>query len=163
MSLGEKDAVHLAAMLRYLNLASSFIGEMTFDEFSDESHVQTQFAVAMAIAQVGEHMKGLSREFRSDESSVDWREIAGTRDWLVHKYDEVDLRILYGSVVNDTPHWLSCSSLFSKKTLWILDLLPCWMTLRFLCHRRKTRPYQRREIIGGSKRVTAARKARIET
>ena len=57
----------------------------------------------MAIAQVGEHMKGLSREFRSDESSVDWREIAGTRDWLVHKYDEVDLRILYGSVVNDTP------------------------------------------------------------
>lgn len=103
MSLGEKDAVHLAAMLRYLNLASSFIGEMTFDEFSDESHVQTQFAVAMAIAQVGEHVKGLSREFRSDESSVDWREIAGTRDWLVHKYDEVDLRILYGSVVNDTP------------------------------------------------------------
>ena len=76
---------------------------MTFDEFSDESHVQTQFAVAMAIAQVGEHVKGLSREFRSDESSVDWREIAGTRDWLVHKYDEVDLRILYGSVVNDTP------------------------------------------------------------
>ena len=74
MSLGEKDAVHLAAMLRYLNLASSFIGEMTFDEFSDESHVQTQFAVAMAIAQVGEHVKGLSREFRSDESSVDWRE-----------------------------------------------------------------------------------------
>lgn len=103
MNSPEKDAMHLAAMLKYLRLASAFVDGMTFKEFEDDANVQVQLATAMAIAQVGEHVKGLSTEFRQQEDGVDWKAIAGTRDWLVHKYDDVDLSILYGSIVGDAP------------------------------------------------------------
>ncbi|MEE1295952.1 MAG: HepT-like ribonuclease domain-containing protein [Bifidobacterium sp.] len=92
------DVMHVAAICRYLGLAQSFIGDMSFAEFESDAQIQAQFATAMAIAQVGEHVKGLSKAFRESRPDVDWKAIAGTRDWLVHKYDDVDLRILYLSV-----------------------------------------------------------------
>lgn len=58
--IDEKDAMHLAAMRKYLRLASLFVDGMSLDEFMDDSSVQAQLATAMAIAQVGEHVKKLS-------------------------------------------------------------------------------------------------------
>lgn len=108
--IDEKDVMHLAAMRKYLRLASLFVDGMSLDEFMDDSSVQAQLATAMAIAQVGEHVKKLSPQLRAQEDAADWRAIAGTRDWLVHRYDDVDLEILYDSIVNEVPELMSLIS-----------------------------------------------------
>lgn len=43
-------------------------------------------AVAMRLLEIGEAAKGLSPEVTSAEPEVDWRGIAGMRDFLAHHY-----------------------------------------------------------------------------
>ncbi|MCH9276844.1 DUF86 domain-containing protein [Bifidobacterium amazonense] len=81
--------------------AQRFLGDMTLEEFSTDD--KTQNAVAMAVARVGEHVKGLSREFRVAEPQTEWKAIAGTRDWIVHDYDELDFARLYQAVTEELP------------------------------------------------------------
>ncbi|MBT1160441.1 DUF86 domain-containing protein [Bifidobacterium sp. SO1] len=81
--------------------AQRFLGNMTLEEFSDDD--KTQNAVAMAVARVGEHVKGLSRKFRDAEPQTEWKAIAGTRDWIVHDYDELDFARLYQAVTQELP------------------------------------------------------------
>ena len=99
-SASERDMVHVASICKYLSSARDFVNGMTFEEF--EGDYKTQLAVAMAVAQAGEHVKKLSQAFRVAESDTDWKAIAGTRDWLVHDYDDVDLEKLYDSVMEDS-------------------------------------------------------------
>ena len=45
-------------------------------------------------------------DLRSQHPAVPWREIAGTRDYLSHGYDEIDYRVLWDAVQNDVPQLL---------------------------------------------------------
>lgn len=56
----------------------------------------------MAIAQVGENVKKLSRSFIDSQPAITWRAIAGTRDWIVHDYGNLDFVLLYESVTNES-------------------------------------------------------------
>lgn len=116
------DAMHVAAICRYLELAQLFVDGMSFEEFQSEEQVQAQFATAMAIAQVGEHVKGLSASFRQSRPEVDWKAIAGTRDWLVHKYDDVDLRILFLSVTEQSQPLLDMLTLYLERHVGAFDV-----------------------------------------
>lgn len=94
------DMVHVAAIRRYLRAATKFIDNVSFDEFSQDE--EKQYAVAHAIEQAGEHVKKLSESFRADVSSIEWKKIAGMRDYIVHNYEGMDLEILYLSVTKDS-------------------------------------------------------------
>ena len=50
-----------------------------------------QSAVVRQIEIIGEAARNLSSELKSDEQSVPWRKIFGTRDRLIHGYSEVNL------------------------------------------------------------------------
>ena len=52
---------------------------------------------------VGEGVKRLPLDLRSRYPSVPWKEIAGTRDYLSHGYDDVDHQILWDAVQKDLP------------------------------------------------------------
>lgn len=43
-------------------------------------------AVAMRLLEIGEAVKGLSQEATATEAEVDWRGIAGMRDFVAHRY-----------------------------------------------------------------------------
>lgn len=94
------DMVHVAAIRRYLRAATKFIDNVSFDEFAQDE--EKQYAVAHAIEQAGEHVKKLSESFRADASSIEWKKIAGMRDYIVHNYEGMDLEILYFSVKQDS-------------------------------------------------------------
>lgn len=94
------DMVHIAAIRRYLRAATKFIDNVSFDEFAQDE--EKQYAVAHAIEQAGEHVKKLSESFRVGASSIEWKKIAGMRDYIVHNYEGMDLEILYLSVTKDS-------------------------------------------------------------
>jgi uncharacterized protein with HEPN domain len=52
---------------------------------------------------VGEGVKRLPLDLRSQYPSVPWKEIAGTRDHLSHGYDDVDYQVLWDAVQKDLP------------------------------------------------------------
>lgn len=95
-----RDLIHLLQIRHELQLAVSFLDGMDLQRFqNDELH---QHAVAMAIAQVEENVKKLSRSFIDSQPAITWRAIAGTRDWIVHDYGNLDFVLLYESVTNES-------------------------------------------------------------
>ncbi len=60
-------------------------------------------ALERFIEILGEAVKRLPKNLREDHSEVPWKEIAGTRDHLIHGYNNLDYQILWDAVQTDIP------------------------------------------------------------
>ena len=64
-------------------------------------------AILYQIAVIGEATKRLSQEFRQQHPEIPWRDIAGMRDVLIHKYDQVDFDVIWDVVQSKLPELLT--------------------------------------------------------
>ena len=55
------------------------------------------------IEVIGEAVKNISEILKNKHPEVKWREIAGTRDKMIHHYFGIDLNIVWGIVKIDLP------------------------------------------------------------
>ena len=60
-------------------------------------------AAARSLEIIGEAVKHLPEELRSDYPQIQWRAVAGLRDRLIHGYFGVDYEIVWDVVVNHLP------------------------------------------------------------
>lgn len=67
----------------------------------------TQSAAMYQLAVIGEAVKRLSPEFRSEHGEIAWSEVAGLRDILIHAYHRVSLVEVWAIVTRDVPILLS--------------------------------------------------------
>lgn len=58
------------------------------------------------LIQISENAKRLSDEFKEDSSIVPWTAIYGLRNRIVHDYGNVELSIVYDTLINDIPELL---------------------------------------------------------
>lgn len=65
--------------------------------------VKTQSAVLHQLLILGEAVKRLSKEFHASHPEIPWSLIAGMRDKLIHKYNEVDLNEVWRTIQRDVP------------------------------------------------------------
>lgn len=68
---------------------------------------KTQSAVQHQLMIMGEAVKRLSDEFRTQHSELPWSPVAGMRDRLIHAYEKVSLDIVWDTVVVAIPSFLS--------------------------------------------------------
>ena len=52
---------------------------------------------------IGEAAKGITAEFRQEHSELPWRSMVGMRDRLIHGYFDINLDIVWKTVINDLP------------------------------------------------------------
>lgn len=81
-----------ATILDILNAASvavEFCRGLDRAAFAADS--RTYFAVLHQFTIIGEATKRLRVEFRSAHPEIPWKQMAGMRDVLVHRYDDVIL------------------------------------------------------------------------
>jgi uncharacterized protein with HEPN domain len=64
-------------------------------------------AILYQIAVIGEATKRLSQDLRQQHPEIPWREIAGMRDMLIHKYDQVDFDVIWDVVESKLPQLLT--------------------------------------------------------
>ena len=60
-------------------------------------------AVVRLVEIIGEAARAVSEPTPIQFPEISWREIVGTRDRLIHGYEEVDLDILWTIVTDDLP------------------------------------------------------------
>ena len=60
--------------------------------------VKTQYAVIRAYEIIGEIVKRLPADLLENYPNVEWKQIAGFRDFLIHRYSAVDPEIVWGAV-----------------------------------------------------------------
>lgn len=98
--MSERDELYLDHVLQAIMRIERYTAGGR-DAFLSDDMVQS--AVIRQLEIVGEAVRNLGDELKSRESEVPWRDIAGTRDKLIHGYFNVNLDIVWNVVVNELP------------------------------------------------------------
>ena len=96
-----KDKVRLRHMLDASKKAVEFCAGKTETDFAKDEKLA--LAVVRLLEIIGEAAKNISPDVRNAHPGIPWKEIAGTRDRLIHGYFDVDLAILGKIVMEDLP------------------------------------------------------------
>ena len=60
-------------------------------------------SIMFRLVQITENANKLTDEFKEENSNIPWRAIKGMRNRIVHNYGEINLDIVYDTVVNSIP------------------------------------------------------------
>ena len=89
---------HILNEIRFLRKISA---DRKYDDLlSDEYY---SHAVIRAIEVIGEASKNLSPRLKADHPGIAWREIAGMRDTVIHRYFEINWQIVWSVITDDLP------------------------------------------------------------
>ena len=78
-----------------------YIGGMDYQTFLED--LKTQDAVVRNVEIIGEAVKKLPKSFTSKHAGIPWKEMAGTRDKLIHDYFGVNYDILWNIAKSELP------------------------------------------------------------
>jgi len=98
--MNERDRLFLKHILDAIADIETFTAEGRAGFMADR---KTQSAVVRQLEIIGEAVKNLSATLTASESAVPWRQIAGTRDRLIHAYFNVDLDAVWSMIEQDLP------------------------------------------------------------
>lgn len=96
-----RDEVWLRHMLDAARKVIAFAhGRSRPDLDTDE---KLTLAIVRLLEIIGEAAKQVTAETRAAHPEIPWREIAGTRDRLIHGYFDVDLDVVWSIAMGDLP------------------------------------------------------------
>jgi uncharacterized protein with HEPN domain len=93
MSKTSRD--YLYDLIHELTLVARFTRDGKDAFLQDE---RTQYAVMMAYARIGEIVKQIPNSVLANQPQVEWREIKGFRDVLIHRYFDINVLRVWGAV-----------------------------------------------------------------
>ena|SRR3989338_3011188 len=97
----KEDTAFIMHILDSIAAIERFSKNLTREKL--ESNRLKQSAIVREIEIIGEAVKNLSEKLRRAYPEVEWRNIVGTRDKMIHHYFGIDLDIIWGIVQKDLP------------------------------------------------------------
>jgi uncharacterized protein with HEPN domain len=88
-------------ILDAMEKAEDMLSDADFEEFGED--YQLNFTVVRALEIIGEATKRLPESVREQYSEIPWDDMAGMRDRIIHRYDAVNLRIVWETVKRRKP------------------------------------------------------------
>lgn len=89
---------HILDEINYLLKNSA---KLEFQDFINNETLKRSFVRSLEI--IGEAIKNLPQNFRNNYPEVSWKEIAGLRDVLIHRYAGVDYKAVWDIVKTKIP------------------------------------------------------------
>ena len=89
---------HIKDEINYLSQNSV---NLQYEKFINDETLKRSFVRALEV--IGEATKNLPDDFRQKYPQVQWKEIAGLRDILIHHYFGVDYKAIWDIVKNKIP------------------------------------------------------------
>jgi uncharacterized protein with HEPN domain len=97
-----------AALLDIVRAAQKVLQYKTgMDKVAFFNDDKTQSAIVFQLLVIGEAVKRLSSDLRSQHPDIPWSLIAGMRDNLIHQYDDIDLDEVWKTSEADIPTLLT--------------------------------------------------------
>ena len=91
----------VADILRNMRDTEDFISGLTFADFAADT--KTFNAVVRSLEVIGEAVKNIPDDIRSQYPAIPWKEMAGLRDKLIHFYFGVDQEAVWLAVKERIP------------------------------------------------------------
>jgi len=97
----KEDLVFIEHILDSINAIKEFSKGMNKKELF--SNRLKQSAIVREIEIIGEAVKNISIGLKNKHPEIRWKEIAGTRDKMIHHYFGIDINIIWNIVKKDLP------------------------------------------------------------
>ena len=94
------DSVYINQLLDSVQKIQSFTKGLGRDSFLDDQ--KTQSAVIMQLLLIGEVSKKVSERMKQ-KIDLPWKDISGFRDRAIHNYFEIDLDVVWNTLLSDIP------------------------------------------------------------
>lgn len=96
------DQVRILHILEELSRIKGFSKSVDFEQF--ESDEKTQYACIRSLEIIGEASNYLTDEFQLKYKEVEWSQLIGLRNLLIHNYFGVDTKLLWEIIKSDLPN-----------------------------------------------------------
>lgn len=96
-----RDKIVLQKIVSNIDLATEFLGETSQENFLKNELLQ--HATAMVSIKIGELIKVLTADFREANNHIDWKKAAGFRDVVAHRYESLEMEIVYQTIKESYP------------------------------------------------------------
>jgi len=100
----DKDRIVFRKLERYIQEIFIFTRGLSFEEFMNDRKTIT--ATAFDIGQIGELVNEISEETKAKNMGIPWASIRGMRNKIIHDYENVDLAVLWGTIMHSLPKLL---------------------------------------------------------
>jgi len=98
----KKDArVFIEHILESIELIEQYLKGRSKSDFM--AATQLQDSVIRRIEIIGEAVRHIPEDIKTRYPDIRWKEIAGMRDILIHKYFGIDLELTWEAVTRDIP------------------------------------------------------------
>ncbi len=88
-------------ILDEMNFLEESCQGIEFEDLMGNSEKQRAWLRSLEV--IGEATKNLSKEMKTKHSEIQWKDIAGMRDKLIHEYFGVNLSLVWGTVKKNIP------------------------------------------------------------
>lgn len=95
------ESVYLKHILDAISKIDFYLQNVTEEIFTQQSLIQD--GVIRQLEIIGEAVKRMSINLRSQQPHIPWQDIAGMRDKLIHDYFGVDIEKVWLTVKEDIP------------------------------------------------------------
>ena len=97
----KSNEVFLRHVLDEISFLLEHTRALSFDDFMEDAVLKRACARSFEI--MGEAVKNIPTDFRKKHKEIDWRNIAGMRDKLIHQYFGVNWNILWDVIRDKLP------------------------------------------------------------
>jgi uncharacterized protein with HEPN domain len=87
------DKARLKHILESIQLIEDAIKELTFEELTNKPLLRLGFVKSFEI--IGEASRYLSDETKNKHQEINWRDMVGLRNFLVHEYFDIDYEAVW--------------------------------------------------------------------
>jgi uncharacterized protein with HEPN domain len=97
----------LSQMFQQGQIALQTINGINFEEF--QANILRDYAARHALTIIGEISSRIQRhspDFINENPQFEWSKMVSMRNFVVHAYDRVDIKIVWDTIANDIPKLL---------------------------------------------------------
>ena len=99
--MNSRDRIIIQKIVGYIDDVEKYVEDIEARDFLDDKKTIT--ACAFTVSQIGELVKEITDETIDKYPNIPWNSIKGMRNRIVHDYENVDLSVLWGTIMESLP------------------------------------------------------------